>query len=263
MDATVTAADGWEPILAAALLGAERAPPAPPGPLADLITEPDPGAALLARLAAGGLHHLAGLDLAPDAMAPLAPREPAGRDCPPAAAMRLYGLLGGGHAARERLGEWFDLAAAARMRPPAWLHQALMLQARSLPETARPSSAPSSPGSPAPAARRPRMNRTRRRTTGPRAASRSAAPPSRPSGPATRTARAPPWSRSSARRRPRCARPWSGRWPPACRRPTSPSSKRASTTGPAACARRRSACCRISPARSTPRAWPCGQRPRS
>jgi hypothetical protein len=35
MDATVTAADGWEPILAAALLGAERAPPAPPGPLAD------------------------------------------------------------------------------------------------------------------------------------------------------------------------------------------------------------------------------------
>ncbi|KTS20193.1 hypothetical protein NS228_09645 [Methylobacterium indicum] len=137
MDATVIAADGWEPILAAALLGAERAPPAPPGPLADLITEPDPGAALLARLAAEGLHHLAGLDLAPDAMAPLAPREAAGRDCPPAAAMRLYGLLGGGHAARERLREWFDLAAAARMRPPAWLHQALMLQGRTLPETAR------------------------------------------------------------------------------------------------------------------------------
>ena len=53
-DTTDLVADGWEPILAAALLGAERAPPATPGPLADLVTEPDPGSALLARLARAG-----------------------------------------------------------------------------------------------------------------------------------------------------------------------------------------------------------------
>ncbi len=135
-ETTDLVADGWEPILAAALLGAERAPPGAPGPLADLVTEPDPGSALLARLALHGLHHLAGLDLAPDAMEPVPPRETAGRDCPPAAATRLHALLTGGHAARERLREWFDLAAAAQVRPPAWLHQALMLQAGTLPETA-------------------------------------------------------------------------------------------------------------------------------
>ncbi|KMO41718.1 hypothetical protein VQ03_12125 [Methylobacterium tarhaniae] len=135
-DTTDLVADGWESILAAALLGAERAPPAAPGPLADLVTEADPGSALLARLALHGVHHLAGLDLAPDAMEPVAARDPAGPECPPAAAARLYALLSGGHAARERLREWFDLAAAAQMRPPAWLHQALMLQAGNLPETA-------------------------------------------------------------------------------------------------------------------------------
>jgi hypothetical protein len=135
-DTTDLVADGWEPILAAALLGAERAPPSAPGPLADLATEADPGSALLARLALHGAHHRAGLDLAADAMEPVAPREPAGPDCPPAAATRLHALLTGGHAARERLREWFDLAAAAGMRPPAWLHQALMRHAEHLPETA-------------------------------------------------------------------------------------------------------------------------------
>ena len=135
-DTTDLVADGWEPILAAALLGAERAPPSLPGPLADWVTESDPGSALLARLALHGIHHLAGLDLAPDAMEPVAPREPAGPECPPAAATRLYTLLTGGHAGRKRLREWFDLAAAAQVRPPAWLHQALMLQAGNLPETA-------------------------------------------------------------------------------------------------------------------------------
>ncbi|SFV12552.1 hypothetical protein SAMN02799631_05495 [Methylobacterium sp. 174MFSha1.1] len=136
-DTTDLAADGWEPILAAALLGAERAPPALPGSLADFVMETDPGSALLARLALHGIHHLAGLDLAADAMEPIGPREPAGPECPPAAANRLYALLTGGYPARERLREWFDLAADAGMRPPAWLHQALMRHAEHLPETAR------------------------------------------------------------------------------------------------------------------------------
>ncbi|QRE77504.1 DUF5691 domain-containing protein [Methylobacterium aquaticum] len=135
-DPTDLVADGWEPILAAALLGAGRAPPAAPGPLADLVTESDPGSALLARLALHGIHHLAGLDLAPGAMEPLAVRETAGPECPPAAANRLHALLTGGHAGRERLREWFDLAASLQVRPPAWLHQALMLQAGNLPESA-------------------------------------------------------------------------------------------------------------------------------
>ncbi|UHC13797.1 DUF5691 domain-containing protein [Methylobacterium currus] len=135
MDSTDLAADGWEPILAAALLGAERAPPGGPGPLGDLVTEADPGSALLARLALHGIHHLAGLDLAADAMEPVAVREPAGPECPPAAANRLYALLTGGYATRERLREWFDLAAAAGMRPPAWLHQALLRHTQHLPET--------------------------------------------------------------------------------------------------------------------------------
>jgi len=137
METRVLAADGFAPTLAAALLGAERAPAALPGALADLVQEAEPGAALLARLAAHGIHHLAGLDLAPDAMEAVPPRETFGPECPPAAAMRLYGLLTGGQSARHRLAEWFDLAAAAQMRPPAWLHQALLLQANALPETAR------------------------------------------------------------------------------------------------------------------------------
>ncbi|KMO27789.1 hypothetical protein VQ02_32575 [Methylobacterium variabile] len=137
MDVADRAADGWEPTLAAALLGAERAPPAAPGSPGALVAESDPGAALLARLAAEGVHHLAGQDLAPDALVPVEPREALGPECPPAAATRLYGFLVGGHATRDRLAEWFDLAAAARMRPPAWLLQALMLQRDALPETAR------------------------------------------------------------------------------------------------------------------------------
>ena len=52
MDATERASDGWEPTLAAALLGAERAPPAGSSVLTALVAEADPGAALLARLAA-------------------------------------------------------------------------------------------------------------------------------------------------------------------------------------------------------------------
>jgi hypothetical protein len=127
------AADGWEPTLAAALLGADRAPPAASGPLTALVAEADPGAALLARLAAEGTYHLAGLELGPEALEALEARDTFGPECPPAAATRLDSLLAGGHATRGRLEEWFDLAAAAGMRPPAWILQALMLQRDSLP----------------------------------------------------------------------------------------------------------------------------------
>lgn len=138
--AATSATDGWEPTLAAALLGAERAPPAPPGPLADLVAdlvaEADPGAALLARLAAEGALHRAGTGLGPEALAPTEPRDAFGPECPPAAATRLYGLLSEGYSARGRVEEWFALAAASGVRPPAWLFQALMLHRDSLPATA-------------------------------------------------------------------------------------------------------------------------------
>ena len=75
MDAADRATDGWEPTLAAALLGAERAPPSQPGPLSALVAESDPAGALLARLAAEGAHHLAGTGLGPEALAPAEPRD--------------------------------------------------------------------------------------------------------------------------------------------------------------------------------------------
>ncbi|MCJ2031725.1 DUF5691 domain-containing protein [Methylobacterium sp. J-043] len=128
--------DGWEPTLAAALLGAERAPPVAPGPLATLVAESDPGAALLARLAAEGVHHLAGTEIGPEALAPIEPRDAFGPECPPAAATRLYGLLTEGTRARTRVEEWFALAAAMGARPPAWLFQVLMQQRDSLPASA-------------------------------------------------------------------------------------------------------------------------------
>ncbi|BAU90157.1 hypothetical protein MPPM_1552 [Methylorubrum populi] len=136
METVDRAPDGWEPVLAAALLGAERAPPAAPGPLAGLVAESDPGGALLVRLAAEGVHHLAGTGLGPEALAPPEPRDTFGPECPPAAATRLYGLLTEGTGARKRVEEWFDLAAASGLRPPAWLLQALMQQRDSLPATA-------------------------------------------------------------------------------------------------------------------------------
>ncbi|WP_232631318.1 DUF5691 domain-containing protein [Methylobacterium sp. Leaf118] len=131
------AAEVWEPTLAAALLGAERAPPAAPNPLADLVTEADPAAALLARLAAAGAHYLAGTALGPEALAPLEARPALGPDCPPAAAARLHDLLTEGYSARNRVEEWFDGAAAAGCRPPAWLLQLLMLHRDRLPASAR------------------------------------------------------------------------------------------------------------------------------
>ncbi|KQQ11984.1 hypothetical protein ASF53_15060 [Methylobacterium sp. Leaf123] len=136
MEAADRATDGWEPTLAAALLGAERAPLSQPNPLTALVMESDPAAALLARLAAEGVHHLAGTELGPEALAPTEPRDAFGPECPPAAATRLYGLLTEGISARTRIKEWFELAAATGVRPPAWLFQVLTQQRDSLPATA-------------------------------------------------------------------------------------------------------------------------------
>jgi hypothetical protein len=141
-DGTIRAAgDGWEPALAAALLGAERAPPAAAGsgPLADLVggTDPggtDPGGALLAQLALHATLHRAGIGLGPEALAPAEPRAAFGPECPPAAATRLYGFLVGGYAARARLEEWCEIAAAGGLRAPVWLLQALAARRAELPE---------------------------------------------------------------------------------------------------------------------------------
>jgi len=119
------AGDGWEPTLAAALLGAERAPPAAADALADFVVGADPGGALLARLAVHATLHRAGTGFGPEALSPAEPREPVGPECPPAAAARLHGFLGGGQAANARLAEWCALAAARGMRAPDWLLPAL------------------------------------------------------------------------------------------------------------------------------------------
>lgn len=117
---------GWETALAAALIGAERGPPPPSGgPLAGLDPGGEAGERLLARLAAQGLHHLAGAGRAADAMTPLPPRARHGPECPPAAATRLALLLAAGPAARSRLEEWCGLAAASGVRAPVWLLPAL------------------------------------------------------------------------------------------------------------------------------------------
>lgn len=126
-------ADAWEPTLADALLGADRAGPARPG--ADLValdTGADAGAALLARLAIHGIHHLAGAGFAPEALVPVPAREPAGPECPPAAASRLALLLSTGN--RERLAEWCALAGEAGLRAPAWLLPALGARRGDLPD---------------------------------------------------------------------------------------------------------------------------------
>lgn len=117
---------GWDSALAAALIGAERALPVPPGgPLAELDPGGEAGARLLARLAAQGLHHLAGAGRTAEALQPLPPRATAGPECPPVAAARLALLLAAGPGARARLEEWCGLAAEAGLRAPVWLLPAL------------------------------------------------------------------------------------------------------------------------------------------
>ncbi|SFL51805.1 DUF5691 domain-containing protein [Methylorubrum salsuginis] len=120
-----SAGRGWDAALAAALIGAERAPPpSGNGALADLDPGGEAGPRLLARLAAHGLHHLAGTGRAAGALTPLPPRMAHGPECPPAAATRLALLLAAGPS-RSRLAEWCDLAAASGVRAPVWLLPAL------------------------------------------------------------------------------------------------------------------------------------------
>ncbi len=121
-----SAGRGWDAALAAALIGAERAPPpSGNGALAELDPGGEAGPRLLARLAAHGLHHLAGTGRAAEALTALPPRAAHGPECPPAAATRLALLLAAGPAARSRLEEWCDLAAASGVRAPLWLLPAL------------------------------------------------------------------------------------------------------------------------------------------
>ena len=71
MEAVDRATDGWEPTLAAALLGADRAPHLPPDALSGPPSGEDAGGALLVRLAAHGLYHLAGTGRAAETLHPL------------------------------------------------------------------------------------------------------------------------------------------------------------------------------------------------
>ncbi|GEM_PF-1573558 len=116
-------ADLWEATLAAALLGADRAPAGTAAAPWGEAGAADAGGALLARLAGYGVHHLAGLAVAAEQLLPAEPRAAAGPECPPAAAARLALLLSGG--GRDRLREWCDLAAASGTRAPPWLLPAL------------------------------------------------------------------------------------------------------------------------------------------
>ncbi|GJD54788.1 DUF5691 domain-containing protein [Methylobacterium dankookense] len=119
-----TIGDTWETALAAALLGADRAPAgAAATPWGEVDSGADPGGALLGRLAGHGVHHLAGSGFAAEVLVPAEPRAAAGPECPPAAAARLALLLAGG--GRDRLREWCDLAATAGTRAPPWLLPAL------------------------------------------------------------------------------------------------------------------------------------------
>ncbi len=131
------AGDGWEPALAAALLGAERAPPAADPlsvSLAVSLAGADPGGALLARLAAHATLHRAGAGLGPEALIPAEPRARIGLECPAAAATRLHGLLADGPSAAARLAEWCTFAAARGMRAPDWLLPALAARRDTLPD---------------------------------------------------------------------------------------------------------------------------------
>ncbi|MGU3538994.1 DUF5691 domain-containing protein [Methylobacterium sp. A54F] len=116
----------WEAALAAALLGADRAPAAASqGPLPDLDPVGEPGGALLAQVVVQGLLHRAGTGIGPEALRPAPERPVDGPECPPAAARRLHALLAAGASAEPRRREWFELAAEAGVRAPPWLHAEL------------------------------------------------------------------------------------------------------------------------------------------
>jgi hypothetical protein len=123
----VTASDlDWDAALAAALLGADRAPSAASdAPLPGLDPVGEPGGALLAQIAVQGLLHRAGTGIGPEALRAAPERPVGGPECPPAAARRLHALLAAGSSAEPRRREWFALAAQAGLRAPSWLHAEL------------------------------------------------------------------------------------------------------------------------------------------
>lgn len=109
----------WGASLAAALIGAERAPaPARAGPLEGLAASGDAGGDLLAQIGACGAYHLAGSGLGPDALAPFEPLEAVGPEVPPLAAARLVALLGTGGAQAGLVREWCGIAAERGLRLP-------------------------------------------------------------------------------------------------------------------------------------------------
>ncbi|MBE7246488.1 MAG: hypothetical protein INR63_16200, partial [Actinomycetospora chiangmaiensis] len=126
MDDIAAPDQDWDAALAAALLGADRAPSAASdAPLPGLDPVGEPGAALLAQIAVQGLVHRAGAGIGPGALQAAPERPLDGPDCPPAAARRLQALLAAGSSAEPRRREWFALAAEAGLRAPSWLHAEL------------------------------------------------------------------------------------------------------------------------------------------
>lgn len=112
-------ADGWGLTLAAALIGADRAPARQAiGPLADIPASGDAGGDLLAQIGALGAYHLAGAGLGPDVFVPLEPFAQVGPECPPAAAARFVTLIGSCGAIAGIIAEWCEVAAERGLRLP-------------------------------------------------------------------------------------------------------------------------------------------------
>ena len=119
-------ADGWDTALAAALIGADRAPPrAQSGLFSGLEATGAAGGDLLARIGAFGTYHLAGSGLASGVLAPIEPFASVGPDCPPAAAARLVALFEAGSARAGMIEEWCEIAAAGGYRVPPELLPAI------------------------------------------------------------------------------------------------------------------------------------------
>lgn len=115
----VADANAWGLTLAAALIGADRAPARiSAGPLSDIPASSDAGGDLLAQIGAIGAYHLAGAGLAPDVFAPIEPFAAVGPECPPAAAARFVTLIGSGGSMSGMIEEWCEVAAQAGFRLP-------------------------------------------------------------------------------------------------------------------------------------------------
>lgn len=110
---------GWNATLAAALIGAERAPAQPlPPAMEGFAATGDSGGDLLDRLGALGAYHLAGSGLGSDSLDPIAPFTPLGPVVPPRAAARFVTLLGSGGTQSGMIREWCEVAAERGFRLP-------------------------------------------------------------------------------------------------------------------------------------------------